>query len=161
MRRSDREITNISEIIEIIEKCDVCRLAFSDNNIPYIVPMNFGYEFKDGKLTLYFHGAKEGKKHDIMKKNPVVCFEMDCSQKLIEADEASNYTMEYESVIGNGNVYLCTEKTEKTHALIQLMKKYAKDNVFDYPDHVLESVTVFKLDVSELSGKRNKRKEKN
>jgi len=157
MRRSDREITNKAEIIEIIEKCDVCQLAFSENNVPYIFPMNYGYEYKNGKLTLYFHGAKEGKKHGIIKENPVACFEMDCSHKLIEADEAGNYTMEYESVIGNGNVYYCTEKTEKINALKQLMKKYAKEKEFDFPDNVLESVAVFKLDVSEFTGKRLKK----
>jgi len=157
MRRADREITSKSEIIEVINKCDVCRLAFSDNNIPYIVPMNFGYEYEKGKLTLFFHGAKEGKKHDIMSMNPIVCFEMDCSHKLIEADDAGDYTMEYESVIGIGNVHLCTEKTEKTHALKQLMKKYAKDREFTFPEHVLESVTVFKIDVTEFTGKRLKK----
>jgi len=157
MRRSDREVTDISEIIEIIEKCDVCRLAFSENNVPYIVPMSFGYEYTNGKLTLYFHGAKEGKKHDIMKKNPSVCFEVDCSHKLIEAEEADDYTMEYESVIGNGHVHLCNDKPEKINALNQLMKKYAKDKNFNFPDHVIESVTVFKLDVSEFTGKRLKK----
>jgi len=157
MRRSDREITNKSEIIEIIEKCDVCRLAFSESNIPYIVPMNFGYEYTNGKLTLYFHGAKEGKKHDIMKENPVACFEMDCSHNLIEADEASGYTMEYESVIGLGNVHECVDKSEKINALEHLMKQYAKDKEFDFPDHVLESVKIFKLDVLEFTGKRLKK----
>ena len=156
MRRSEREITNKSEILEIIEKCDVCRLAFSDNNIPYIVPMNYGYEYKDEKLTLYFHGAGEGKKHDVMGTNPVVCFEMDCSHKLIEGDVASKYTMEYESIIGVGNVQRCDEKVEKAHALTRLMKKYAKDRAFTFPDHVLNSVTVFKVDVTEFTGKRLK-----
>ena len=157
MRRSDREITNKLEIIEIIEKCDVCRLAFSANNVPYIVPMNFGYEYNDGNLILYFHGAKEGKKHDIMRTNPVACFEMDCSHKLIEADEASNYTMEYESVIGSGNVHFCIEKSEKINALTHLMKKYAKDKEFAFPNHILESVTVFKLEILKFTGKRLKK----
>ena len=157
MRRADREITSKPEIIEIINKCDVCRLAFSDNNIPYIVPMNFGFDYEKEKLTLFFHGADEGKKHDIFRKNPVACFEMDCSHKLIEADVACNYTMEYESVIGSGNVHYCVEKPEKIHALKKLMKKYVKDREFDFPDHVLETVTVFKLDVSEFTGKRLKK----
>ena len=154
MRRSDREVTDISEIIEIIKKCDVCRLALSENNIPYIVPINFGYEYKNEKLTLYFHGADEGKKHEIMKNNPNVCFEMDCSHKLIEADEACNYTMEYESVIGIGRVYYCNDKSEKINALEHLMKQYTKDKTFTFPDHVLDSVTVFKLEVAEFTGKR-------
>ena len=29
MRRSDREVTKFSDIIAIIEKCDVCRLAYT------------------------------------------------------------------------------------------------------------------------------------
>ena len=157
MRRSDREITDKSEIIKIIDKCDVCRIALSDNNIPYIVPMNFGYQYVDGKLNLYFHGAKEGKKLDIIAINPLACFEMDCSHKLIEAPNAWEYTMEYESVIGNGTIYLCTEKSEKILALTQLMQKYAKGKVFTFPDRVIESAAIFRLEVSEFTGKRLKR----
>lgn len=37
MRRKDREVTSIDEIVLIIDKCDVCRVAFSYNDIPYIV----------------------------------------------------------------------------------------------------------------------------
>jgi hypothetical protein len=154
MRRSDKEITDKTEVVKIIEKCDVCRLALSENNIPYIVPMNYGYEYVNGKLILYFHGAKEGRKLDIMSKNPFACFEMDCSHKLIEADEACDYSMEYESVIGSGKISLCIDKSEKVNALKLLMKKYAKDKEFSFPDHAIESVTVFKLDVSEFTGKR-------
>jgi len=156
MRRSDRKVKDISEIIEIIKKCDVCRLAFSDNDIPYIVPMNFGIEYTNENLTLYFHGANEGKKHEIISKNPVACFEMDCSHKLIEADEACDYTMEYESVIGIGRISYCTENTGKLHALKHLMSQYTKTGDFTFPDHVLDSVTIFKLEVSDFTGKRLK-----
>jgi len=154
MRRLDREITDKTEIIKIIEKCDVCRLGLAENNIPYIIPLNYGYEYFDGKLILYFHGAKEGKKLDIIRKNPFACFELDCSHQLIEADEACAYTMEYESVIGNGEIYFCSEKSEKIKALKQLMNKYVKDKEFNFPDRMIESVVVFKLEVSEFTGKR-------
>lgn len=46
MRRKDREITDIEEIRDIIEKCKVCRLAMQDEEGLYLVPLNFGYEFK-------------------------------------------------------------------------------------------------------------------
>ncbi len=69
MRRTDREVKDTAEIMKIIEKCDVCRLGLSDGNVPYVVPMNYGYEYSDGKLTLYFHGAKEGKKLQIIQNN--------------------------------------------------------------------------------------------
>ena len=38
MRREDREITDFNEIINIIKKCDVCRIALNDKDFPYIVP---------------------------------------------------------------------------------------------------------------------------
>ncbi len=157
MRRSDREVTDKDEVITIIEKCDVCRIALSDGNTPYIVPMNFGYDYNGGELVLYFHGASEGKKHDIIKKNPIACFEMDCSHRLIEAEEAQHYTMEYESVIGNGSIYTISDKEEKRKALRCLMKNYAKDKEFSFPDHVVDSVTMLKLVVTDFTGKRLKR----
>ena len=82
MRRTDREVNNFDEIIKIVEKCDICRLALIDNDVPYIVPLNFGFTTENRKLTLYFHGADKGKKHELIKKNNHASFEMDCSHKL-------------------------------------------------------------------------------
>ena len=62
MRRKDREIQNTEDKIKIIEKCKYLRLGLSENNMPYIVPLNYGYSYENEKLTLYFHCAKEGKK---------------------------------------------------------------------------------------------------
>ena len=67
MRRKDREITDKDKIKEIISACDCCRLGFNDNGKVYIVPLNFGFIEKNGEYTFYFHGAKTGRKHDIMK----------------------------------------------------------------------------------------------
>ena len=49
MRKQDKEVTDIQLIEEIISRSDVCRIAFADNNIPYIVTMNFGYSGGDKK----------------------------------------------------------------------------------------------------------------
>ena len=64
MRRKDREIKDRQEILEVMKRCDVCRLALHDEEFPYIVPVNFGMEVMDGEITLYFHGATEGKKYE-------------------------------------------------------------------------------------------------
>ena len=61
MRRKDRKVTELTEIESIIQKADVCRIALIDDNLPYIVTLNFGY--KSGKNpALYFHCANEGRK---------------------------------------------------------------------------------------------------
>ena len=44
MRRQDREITELDELLEIINRCDICRLALNDDGYPYILPLNFGTE---------------------------------------------------------------------------------------------------------------------
>ena len=83
MRRKDREITDFNEIIEIIKKCDVCRIAMNDGDFPYMVPLNFGLDIQDGQAYLYFHAALEGKKLDLLKKDNRVTFEMDCGHNFI------------------------------------------------------------------------------
>ena len=48
----------------------------SDDNVPYIVTMNFVFS-TNGAASLYFHSACEGKKINILKKNNLVCFQAD------------------------------------------------------------------------------------
>ena len=59
MRRKDREITDLSEIREILEEGKVLRLALSIYDRPYIVPLFYGFEEKDGNFVFYMHSAKE------------------------------------------------------------------------------------------------------
>lgn len=62
MRRKDRELTELGEILQVVERCKVCRLAMADAAGLYLVPMNFGYAYVEGRLELYFHSAREGRK---------------------------------------------------------------------------------------------------
>lgn len=68
MRRKEREITDYNTMLEIVRKCDCLRLGFVDGDDAYIVPLNYGYEDKDGELVIYCHGAKDGRKADLIKK---------------------------------------------------------------------------------------------
>lgn len=152
MRRSDREIQNREEMIAVMEKCDVCRIALNDDGAPYILPLNFGMETTDSEITLYFHGAAEGKKYDLIQKDNRVSFEMDCSHRLVMDKENGNCTMEYESVIGRGRITFVPEE-EKYNALCILMKHYHQES-FPFNKAIMPQTTVFKLLVEELSGKR-------
>ena len=78
MRKADREIKDFDEIKELLDECQTIRLAMHDEPYPYIVPLSYGWEERDGKLFVYFHCAKEGKKLDLIAKNGNVCFEADC-----------------------------------------------------------------------------------
>lgn len=155
MRRSDREVSDMEEMIEIIKKCDVCRVAFFDEEYPYLLPMNFGFSFDRETLELYFHSAKEGKKLSLIKNNPKVSFEMDCSHQLITSEDDSNCTMAYESICGNGEVIMLAEEA-KVSALTQIMKQYTDKPSFEFNASALQVVSVFKIKVYHITGKRRK-----
>jgi uncharacterized protein len=157
VRRKDREVTDVNEIIGMIEKCDVCRLAMIDHDKPYIVPMNFGFRYDDGTIILFFHCANEGRKIDVLKANPNVCFEMDCSLELIAGSTDCSCSMAYESVIGNGKVEFIEGAEAKTFALTQIMKKYTDRTTFEFDENVLTHLCAFQVVVSDLTGKRHSR----
>lgn len=156
MRRKDREITDINDMIQVMERCDVCRLAMNDGDYPYILPLNFGMQDVDGQITLYFHGAAEGKKYDLFKQDNRAGFEMDCAHKLVTDEGTGNCTMEYESIIGRGRVEIVPEK-EKYEALRILMAHYHKED-FPFNQAMIPHTTVFKLTVEQMTGKRRMKK---
>ena len=65
---------------------------------------------------MYFHGAMEGTKYDLIEKDNRASFEMDCGHKLVTEVERGSCTMEYESVIGQGRVEMLSDD-EKYNAL--------------------------------------------
>ncbi len=72
MRRSDREITDEKKIAEILDTAKILHLGMVDGGRPYVLPLHYGYEFADGALVFYMHGAKEGRKLEVLRTNPAV-----------------------------------------------------------------------------------------
>ena len=77
MTRREREVTDINEILKIMDTCKIVHVGLVDGDQPYVLPMNYGYTYEDGKMVIYLHGAKKGYKYDLIEKNPKVCFEME------------------------------------------------------------------------------------
>ncbi|WP_295759224.1 pyridoxamine 5'-phosphate oxidase family protein [uncultured Holdemanella sp.] len=152
MRRSDREIKEFDEMIQIVKKCDVCRIAMNDGEFPYLVPLNFGLDIQDGQVYLYFHGALEGKKMDVLRKNNKVTFEMDCDHNFIFYDDRMSCTMGYESIIGHGTMELLKEE-QKFDALKILMRQYHEED-FKFNTDMMKVTSVFRLKVLDMTGKR-------
>ena len=117
MRRSDREITDLKEIMDVMQKCDTCRLGLQDEKVPYIVPLNFGVREENGRITLFFHSAPEGKKIRLMEQNGAAGFEMDTAHVLIESDTACGYGMNYKCVLGVGTLSFIEDYEEKKENL--------------------------------------------
>lgn len=155
MRRKDREITDSSRIMEIISNCDCCRLGFYDYGDVYIVPLNFGEVGELDNLTLYFHGAFEGRKADLIRKNPTVGFEMDRGYKLTTANVPCGYSAKFESIIGNGKISIVDDYDEKVKGLIAIMRHTTGKSDWEFNEKMVNAVCVFKLDISSISCKEH------
>ena len=153
MRKTEREIKSRAEIDAVIRQSRVCRLGMIDGPDPYIVPLCFGY---DGQ-TLCFHCAREGRKLEILRRNPRVCFEFDILEKMIEAPAACDWGLRYRSVMGTGLATVVEELAEKRKALALIMAQYAGDRSFTFPEEVAKRTAVFQVKIATISGKQSKR----
>ena len=150
MRRSDKEITDRKAIEDIILRSKVCKLAMCEENRPYIVPLCFGFK----NNTLYFHSAPKGKKIEILKKNPDVCFEFEIFTQIIKSAKACKWGMRYKSVIGFGKAGFITDDDLKRQAFDIIMNQYA-DGSFIYEDALLKSVVVINVEIQSMTGKQS------
>ena len=158
MRRQDREVTDSMKIADIISRCACCRIGFYDDGEIYIVPLNFGHEIKDDSYVFYFHGASEGRKIDLIRKNPKVGFEMDTDHAVYshnESEVACGYTARFQSIIGNGIVSIVSETEEKKLGLSLIMEHNTGKREWKFDEKMVEAVTVFKLEVTKISCKEH------
>lgn len=155
MRRSDRAVTDPEKIDAIIRDCDCCRLAFATEGAPYIVPLNFGYVHEGEKRAFYFHGAREGRKLDLIRNAPTVGFELDTNHLLHPGDVGCSYSFRFQSVIGTGRVALVEDAAEKRRGLSLILQHYSGKANWDFPEKMLRAVAVWKLEVTELSCKEH------
>lgn len=150
MRRSEKEIKSREGLLAVMKKATVCHLGLADGDIPYVVPVNFGFNGN----SLYFHSAKEGKKLDILRRNNNVCFQMDADLAFVPAEKGCNWSMKYRSVIGNGKAHFVDAPAEKIAALKIIMAHYS-DKSYEFTGEEAVKVAVVRIDIESLSGKES------
>ncbi|MBP1039664.1 pyridoxamine 5'-phosphate oxidase family protein [Vagococcus sp. BWB3-3] len=160
MRRKERAIEELSEIKKLVEDCHVVRLAMFDEEYPYIVPVNYGYEWQGEELLLYIHGARQGKKVNLIQQHPKVAVEMDTDHELISGgSRPDKYSYEYRSLIGFGEAIILEDLAEKRHALQLLLDHTVKESALEpMPDKMVAGTAIIKISLVEYSVKQNKPK---
>ena len=153
MRRKDRQITDIEAIRAILDKAKVLHLAMIDGARPYVVPMNYGYALADGRLTLYLHGAKEGRKLDVLQQNDRVAFVLETDVSPVSGgDIPCKYGEAYASVMGEGTAVLLDDPVQKIEAL-QILMKTQTGREFAFTPAMAESVAVIRVNVDSFTAK--------
>lgn len=151
--KREREVTDINEIKEILDKSMIVHIGMVDDGEPYVVPMNYGYTLEDGELCIYLHGATVGRKIDIIKKNPKVFFEMECDVTPFEGKVACQYGTTYASVMGKGTAVVLENVNEKIDGLARFMKtQTGKD--FSFDERMVSIVSVIKITATDFTAKK-------
>lgn len=149
---ANREIRNYKEIENIIINQKICCVAFSDDNIPYVLPFNYYYE----NNTIYLHSAPEGKKNEILKKNNKVCVTIYEDGEVFYRHEnvACSYGWRFKSVVINGTVEFITDLDKKVEIMNKFMKKYTGKDDFKYNEPAIKNVCIMKISIDQITGKK-------
>jgi nitroimidazol reductase NimA-like FMN-containing flavoprotein (pyridoxamine 5'-phosphate oxidase superfamily) len=129
----------------------ICRIGLCSGNVPYVVPMNFGYQNR----YLYLHSAPQGRKIEMLKANRNVCFELETDVELLRDPTACGWGTRYSCVIGQGRASFVEDYQDKVVALDVIMRHYDPDTTFQYPLETVNRLAVIKIAIEKMSGKRS------
>ncbi len=140
------------DVIEAtIRQCSVCFIGVVDaNNLPYVLPMNFGYHNK----TIYLHSAPAGKIIDALNRNPNICITFCPPSELVaqHPEVACSFRMRGKSIVVNGVVRFVEDRDEKRNVFDILMGQYTK-KTFAYSDPAIKNVKVWEVKVDDWTCK--------
>ena len=156
MRRANREVTDHADLAGIIGRAHVLHVGFSDAEGLAVVPMNYGFEWAEGRglPTFWLHSAGEGRKADAWASSPEVTLELDVEGGVITGDYSCAYSYAFESVMAWGRIRPVTDAAEKLRGLTQVMAHMAPGAPVTFSDEVVARVAVWRIDVERISGKR-------
>lgn len=143
-------IENREEIDDIIRACKTCFVAMSDGDVPYVLPMNFGY---DGD-TIVLHSAQEGRLWETIRKNPKVCINWTLGEELAWQDVrvGCSYRVKSKSVLVEGEVEIIDDYDEKYRMLQQTMAQYS-DREFKFGKPAVLNVGIMKVHIKKITAK--------
>lgn len=152
LRRSDKALTDESELARILETTRFVTVSMCFEDEPYIVVLNHGYDRQE--RLIYFHCAPNGKKIDILKRNPRVWGIAFRDHGYLDGkcDHA------YSSVMFGGLVEWLPTNEAKRRALEVMIRQQESDPEAVIAEQLtearVESVTIGQIRVTELSGKQ-------
>jgi len=138
------------EIDAILKNCRTCYVAMSDNDVPYILPLNFGI---DGDRII-LHSAQSGRMWETIKKNPKVCINWTLGEELAWQDVqvGCSYRVQSKSVIVEGIAQIIDDDTEKERLFKQFMTNYS-DLSFKFNAPAIRNVGVIVVPISKITAK--------
>lgn len=158
IRRKDRakDETWIKEFLKTEPFAAIATLhgdqPFINNNI---------FVFDEDENCIYFHTAKEGRLRYNINKHTKLCLSVAQMGRLLPADVALEFSVEYKSVVVFGTAEIIEDEEKAKFALQKLMDKYFPNYIpgKDYREIISEEIkrtSVYKVNIDSFSGKEKK-----
>ncbi len=161
MRRKDREIADPEKIDAIIRQGQICHIGIADTDIPYVVPLNYGYDTL--QKCFYFHSAKEGRKVELLRKGGAAASGCPCAFEITAVctiihggQRACAWGTVFSSVMGKGRIMFVSDAGEKRKGLDCIMAQYSEQSGWIYSEDELSKVLVLRMDIETMSAKQSK-----
>ena len=147
---SQKLISDRRQIEDILSKAKFIRIALSDDETPYIVPMSFGYK----ENAIYLHSSQQGRKIEILKRIPGSVLAA-AETELITPDDPCKYNVRYRSVIGHGQAKFLEDYDEKVRGLTVLSEHYGMEGPFEFEEWKVNRLCVIKIEIERMTGKES------
>jgi len=151
MRKANQGIRDQEVIEGILSGAVICRIAMLDNGLPYLLPFNYGYS----EGCIYIHSAPEGKKIDLLKKNNLVCFEVEGTTRIIKEEKACRWSTLYRSVVGYGTVEIISDPEGKQKGLEIIMAQHGAPELTEFESREVDRMVILKLTIASITGKQS------
>lgn len=156
LRRKDRGADEMF-IKKTLIQAPFCSIGNLLKDQPFIHYNTFVYVEKE--KAIYFHTASEGRTRFNIKKNNKVCLSVAKMGRLLPAEVALEFSVEYESVVVFGEVSIVEDREEAKKILQKLLNKYFGHLTpgMDYrstTDEELRRTTVYRIKISKWTGKQ-------
>ena len=157
VRRSDRAVEDDTWIRAFLHRAPSGVLATVHEGQPFINSNLFAYD--ETAHAIYMHTAQVGRTRANIEGDERVCFSISEMGRLLPADEALEFSVEYAGVAVFGSAELVHDKDEATHALQMLLDKYAphlkpERDYRPINDAELKRTAVYRIRIENWSGKK-------
>lgn len=156
-RRRDRAVDDETWIREYLQRASWGVLATAFDGQPFLNSNLF--VFDPSMHAIYLHTARLGRTRSNIESSPQVCFSVGEMGRLLPADTALEFSVEYSSVVVFGRARVVADAEEARRALQLLLDKYfphlrpGRDYRPIQPEE-LGRTSVYRVDIEHWSAKR-------
>ncbi|WP_400195343.1 pyridoxamine 5'-phosphate oxidase family protein [Lysinibacillus telephonicus] len=161
IRQEKLECTDDNRIEQFLSQARTGYLGLTDGEAPYVVPLNFVMMNK----AIYFHGAAQGRKIDLIHANPNCCFTVSEDYGTMVSPIPAKTDTAYMSVMLFGVLETVNDIKEATEAMQAMLDKYvpgyyekklSQSHIEKYRSSLGSHTVVFRLTPDVRTAKENK-----